>query len=218
MKHFHSTAPDATGEVGQTKRNTTRNLLGVVLIALPLSVTACQSAPSPAPSHPTATPTLSREQVAYAEAEAAYRNYAEIYDQVAQDYYRGWQEKLQPLASEPAPGWGQFFVEGEAGGYHQVGDTVIDSTEAWGYKNDDPDTGRETVNLRVCVDSTSVQELSPEGVDMLGEGTAGKFYHVVTMKHEPGLEEKGRPLPDTDDPHNQSWWRWAGATTRYETC
>ncbi|MCL2092468.1 MAG: hypothetical protein FWH11_14930 [Micrococcales bacterium] len=193
-------------------------VLGVAVVAVMLTAGACQTA-GPASPPTTRTPTPFRNDIAFADAEAAYRNYAEVADQVSQDYYRGWQEKLEPLVSEESvPNWGEFFSEGEAGGYHIVGSDVIDSVEARQYKEDDRTTGRETVELRVCIDSTDVQELSPDGADTLGEGTAGRFFHVVTMKHEPELGGNGVPLPDADDPCGQSWWRWAGATTWYETC
>ncbi|MCL2092469.1 MAG: hypothetical protein FWH11_14935 [Micrococcales bacterium] len=182
-----------------------------------LTTGACQTA-DPASPPTTHTPTPFRNDIAFADAETAYRNYMARSTDVTQDYYRGWQEKLAPLVSESLSDWGEFFAEGEAEGYHVVGDIVIDSVEAWRYTEDDPATGRETVELRVCIDSTGVQDLSPEGVDMLGEGTAARFFDVVTMKHEPEFGESGKPLPDSDDPHGQSWWRWAGSTTWYETC
>ena len=198
-----------------------RDVLGAaMIIAAVLTTVACQTA-DPAPTSSTADYTLEplRSDVAFDDAEAAYRNYVGMYDQVAQDYYRGWREKILPLESESTQeSAAAFFTEGETGGYHQVGDTVIDSLDYWRYEEDDPATGRETVELRVCVDSTGVQELTPEGEDTLGEGTAARFFHVVTMKHEPGLDGDGAPLPDADDPYGQSWWRGAGSTTRYETC
>ena len=216
-----TTPPAPTGPRSRATTTTARTLLAAALVATTLSATACQSEPAPAPasSQPTTTPTQSREQVAYTDAEAAQRNYTEVSDQVAQDYYRGWQEKMLPLTSESVHQEViEYFSEGENGGYHQVGDTVISSVEAWGYEEEDHAAGRETVELRVCIDSSGVQDLSPDGINMLGEGTTGRFFFVVSMKHEPELNENGVPLPDTDDPYNQSWWRGAGSTTDYETC
>lgn len=196
-----------------------RHVLGAAMVAaVALTAGACQADDPPPTPSTTYTPEPLRSDTAFDDAEAAYRNYMEGYEDVTRDYYRGWQEKLGPLVSESLPDWGSFFAEGEAGGYHMVGDTVIDSVEAWRYTEEDPATGRETVELRVCIDSTGVQDLSPEGVDMLGEGTAARFFDVVTMKHEPELDGSGKPKPDADDPYGQSWWRWAGSTTRYETC
>lgn len=198
-----------------------RNILGATVVAAAvLTTVACHAAdPAPTPSIAASTPEPPRRDVAFDDAEAAYRHYAVVYDQVAQDYYQGWREKLLPLESESTQESATaYFTEGETGKYHLVGNHVIDHLDDWKYQEDDQATGRETVELHVCIDSTGVQELSPEGVDQLGEGTAGRFIHIVTMKHEPGLDENGAPLPDSDDPYGQSWWRGAGSTTRYETC
>ncbi len=221
MSHGTRSTALTAGAGGRAAMTATRDLLGVLLVAATLSVTACQSQPSPAPSTTghTPTPTRERSAIAFEDAEAAYRNYDEVSDRIAQDYYRGWQDGLGSLVSEESvPNWGDFFAEGEAGGYHMMGSDVIDSVEAWKYEEDDPALGGETVTLRVCIDSTGVQELSPEGIDMLGEGTTGKYFHVITMKHEPELSVSNDPLPDVDDPQGLSWWRWAGAETWYETC
>ncbi len=221
MSHStRSTEPTASARV-QAARIAARNLLDTLLVVATLSATACQPQPSSAPTTagPTPTPTRERSEIAFDDAEAAYRNYMEVYDQVAQDYYRGWQEKLLPLEGESTQeDVATYFAEGEINGYHQVGDTVIDGVEAWQYEEGDHSTGRETVKLRVCIDSTGVQDLSPEGVDMLGEDTAGRYFHVVTMKHEPRLADDGRVLPDADDPRSQAWWRGAGSITQYEAC
>jgi len=167
---------------------------------------------------PSPTPTQSREDVAKEQAETAYRNYMGVVDEVSANYYHGWQDKVLPLIAEPAiddvTAW---FTEGETNGYHQVGQRKVGTVSSESYGPDTAGEGRETVQFQVCIDSTNIMDLSPEGTDEYG--TAGRYLTNVTMVRIPAVDEQGVAVDDAADPYGQAWWRMSSGIMNYnETC
>lgn len=190
-----------------------RALPAVVVVGLVLAGCTGKDKPETTTSAPTRTATTAPiteeppdpRQVNTDNAVAAYQNYVEVQNSVAQDYFNGWQDKVMPLVSGDHADWVHwYYTQAAAAGRHQVGANIVRSVTVTEYAEDPTGAEMERIVLRACVDSTDVQSLDTGGNNQLVPGTMGRFTTTITMQHMTVFNEQGGVA---EDPHGQAWWR-----------
>ena len=137
-----------------------------------------------------------------ADAMSAFMTYIQVSDEVAQDHFHGWEEKVWPLAAGDVQRWHKdYSPQAEAEGYYQVGERVVESVRLKenGY-SENRRTGGGRVELGACIDSSGLQVVAPGSQD---DGIPpGRYSVSVVMVHAPEKDDWGNLVPGK--PGN--WW------------
>ncbi|MCL2090039.1 MAG: hypothetical protein FWH11_02245 [Micrococcales bacterium] len=136
-------------------------------------------------------------------AKAAYKNYMDVQNAVGQDYFRGWDTEVIPLlVGDFAWNRRNAAQKYDGGQYYQVGEDKILTLTVM--KSDEWE-----VVMNVCIDSSSVHIIGPDGVSV-HDGSLEPWLSVVTVMRGVPIDEQGNPIDDSD-PFGQEWWRVAGS-------
>ncbi|MCL2091801.1 MAG: hypothetical protein FWH11_11510 [Micrococcales bacterium] len=130
-----------------------------------------------------------------ADAMSAFTTYVRVSDEVAQDGFHGWEDKLIPLTSSKVWAWHEdYSPRAEVEGYYQVGGRVVESVRLKenGYI-EDKSRGMDSVYLGACIDSSGLQVVAPGSQD---DGVPpGRYSVLVRVAHWPEKDAWGQPVP-----------------------
>ncbi len=114
-----------------------------------------------------------------ADAMTAFIAYMRVSDEVAQNHFSNWEEKVKPLTSGEVQEWHEDYdAQAEAEHYNQVGERVVESIhlKPGRYRVDADGLGR--ADLGACIDNTELQVAAPGSQD---DGLPPGRYSVSVM-------------------------------------
>jgi len=180
-----------------------------VMLAGALALAGCTSGATPdtssSPSRtPVATVTPKSRDQKIADAEAALVNYIKVSDEVRQDHFHHWSDKLASLTSSTVQEWNQKYnPEAESAGYYQIGtrsvEKVVPRSVDGGLHEGSPAKGTtDGADLVACIDSSGVQLVMPEDFDLDGQDAnppPGRYSVSVSLIYWPAGGAQGGSSP-----------------------
>lgn len=149
-------------------------IVGLAVLVLPEDDAGVEAYPTP-----TYTRSDSRAQNV-ADAMTTFMTYIRVSDEVAQNHFRGWEQKIKPLTSGEVQEWHKNYdPQAKAEDYYQVGERVVESVRLKPGRYRVAAEGLGRADLGACIDSSGLQVAAPGGQD---DGLPpGKYSVSVTM-------------------------------------